>query len=786
MIEPAYSQRSDLSKFKPWLRPEENGALIPNTRHACIVCGDRPVHLRNGSEWICERCYNAATRESGNGPAPAAPGPKAMFTSDSSEWYTPPEIVSSVLDVLGDIDLDPCSNSKEKPNIPARTLYTKEDDGLSQEWKGRVYLNPPYGRGIEKWIAKLQSGYDDGEITEAIALVKAATDTKWFNLLSGKYARCEVSGRLKFSNSENPAPFPSVIFYLGEDVQRFSEVFSKHGTIAVPFVPEPVTPAEAVTPKETGITFNPIPESDDQLWSLYPVEDLNAKPIQEIYKIADELIERFNVKPGKNMEFWTEYQWREYVINNCTSEEVRQKYERKKREQELKALYSVDGSKFFLNHSAIAEYIIAQLHVISFNADNMKIGQLFLYKDGRYVPNKGEIQQEIKHLLDEIEYTGSITEATGQILHHIAYTNPIRDYPFNTTKGIIPVKNCCLKIDYEAGTVTPIPHSPDYLFSFVLPVDYDPEADPGPIDAAIRQWVSPDDVDVKYQIPAQALLHTQGIYHKKAYINDGERDAGKSSYLKLLLRFFGPENVADVSMQAICDDPFALADLEGKLINIHDELKDVPLKHMDRFKDLTGREYHRINRKHQQPYTTMIGAVHVFSCNEPPKLYKKDDDAFFSRFEYTTYPNQFKRDPRYLPQLLTEKNLSGFLKTVLAYTIRMLREGDLVVDSHPDDIKEKWLNATEPVQEFYNLNFNPDQTGSIPTEEVYQAYKDLYCTENKITPMDKARFSRLFNQLEGVSISQARRGGRVRVYKGIKWANAPRHKPTNGQGELPE
>ncbi|KAF5049752.1 DNA N-6-adenine-methyltransferase [anaerobic digester metagenome] len=758
----------------------------PSTRHQCKICG-RPANYRTTfdpvtlqAEWLCPECHNGLS----NGNGQTAPGPKAMFTSNSPEWYTPREIVTSVIEVLREIDLDPCSNSREDPNIPARTHYTKDDDGLSREWSGRVYMNPPYGREIAAWIEKLQAGYEAGSITEAITLVKAATDTKWFNVLSGRYARCEVNGRLKFSDSKSPAPFPSVIFYLGEDAKRFSEVFSKHGTITAPLVPE--TPAAPGT-TDPGIIFNPIPESNDQPWSLYPVEDLNTKPIQEIYKIGNELIDKFNVKPGKGMEFWTEYQWREYAINNCMSEEIRQKYEKKKREQELKALYSVDGSKFFLNHSAIAEYIIAQLHVISFNADNTRIGQLFVYKDGRYVPNKGEVQQEIKRLLDEIEYSGSITEATGQVLHHIAYTNPIRDYPFNTTEGIIPVRNCCLQIDYEAGAVTPIPHSPEYLFSFVIPVDYDPEADPSPIDAAIRQWVSLEDVDVKYQIPAQALLHAQGIYHKKAYINDGERDAGKSTYLKLLLRFFGPENVADVSMQAICEDQFALADLEGKLINIHDELKDVPLKHMDRFKDLTGREYHRINRKHQQPYTTMIGAVHVFSCNEPPKLHKKDDDAFFSRFEYTTYPNQFKRDPRYLPQLLTEGNLSGFLKTVLSYLIRMVQINDLVVDSDPEDIKEKWINATEPVQEFYNLNFNPDTTGKISTDEVYQAYKDLYCSENKITAMEKNRFSRLFNMIEGVSISQARRGGKApRVYKGIKWANAPRHKPINEQREFTE
>ena len=47
---------------------------------------------------------------------------------------------------MGEIDLDPCSNSKAQPNVPALNHFTVEDDGLEQKWFGRVYMNPPYGR----------------------------------------------------------------------------------------------------------------------------------------------------------------------------------------------------------------------------------------------------------------------------------------------------------------------------------------------------------------------------------------------------------------------------------------------------------------------------------------------------------------------------------------------------------------------------------------------------------------------------------------------------------------
>ena len=65
------------------------------------------------------------------------------YSSESPEWYTPPEIIAPVLAFFDEIDLDPCSNSHTNPNVPACERFTKEDDGLRQQWHGRVFLNPP-------------------------------------------------------------------------------------------------------------------------------------------------------------------------------------------------------------------------------------------------------------------------------------------------------------------------------------------------------------------------------------------------------------------------------------------------------------------------------------------------------------------------------------------------------------------------------------------------------------------------------------------------------------------
>lgn len=151
------------------------------------------------------------------------------FSSETDEWYTPPEIISRV-QILFPIDLDPCSNPNK--SVPALRHFTKGDNGLSRVWGGRVYMNPPYGREIVDWVMKLCEEHEVGNVSEAIALVPARTDTEWFGQFRN-YAICFIHGRLRFSGMDNSAPFPSAAVYLGGRLQAFHEAFSEIGDIWV-------------------------------------------------------------------------------------------------------------------------------------------------------------------------------------------------------------------------------------------------------------------------------------------------------------------------------------------------------------------------------------------------------------------------------------------------------------------------------------------------------------------------------------------------------------------------
>lgn len=152
-----------------------------------------------------------------------------LYSSDSEEWYTPPHIIERVVSLFGSIDLDPCSNPGA-PRVPAAGHFTQLDDGLSKEWHGKVYMNPPYGREIVKWIEYLCKQYESGNVTEAVALVPSRTDTAWF-LRMRDYLKCFVTGRLSFSDNETSAPFPSVAIYFGNNKQGFIDTFSDIGDV---------------------------------------------------------------------------------------------------------------------------------------------------------------------------------------------------------------------------------------------------------------------------------------------------------------------------------------------------------------------------------------------------------------------------------------------------------------------------------------------------------------------------------------------------------------------------
>lgn len=131
---------------------------------------------------------------------------EALYSSQTDMWETPQDLFDD-LDREFHFDLDVCAIPE---NAKCKKFYTPEQDGLSQPWDGTCWCNPPYGRDIGKWVRRALFASVGG--ATVVMLLPARTDTKWFHDYIYKRAEIRfVKGRLKFGNSKNSAPFPSMI-----------------------------------------------------------------------------------------------------------------------------------------------------------------------------------------------------------------------------------------------------------------------------------------------------------------------------------------------------------------------------------------------------------------------------------------------------------------------------------------------------------------------------------------------------------------------------------------------
>ena len=138
-----------------------------------------------------------------------------MFSSKTDQWATPQDFFDKLNKEFA-FTLDPCADEN---NHKCCKYFTKEEDGLLQDWAGEtVFCNPPYGRTIQHWVKKCHDEVYLKQCSCAVMLIPARTDTTWFHqYIYGKAKIRFVKGRLKFGDSVNSAPFPSMVVIFKKD-----------------------------------------------------------------------------------------------------------------------------------------------------------------------------------------------------------------------------------------------------------------------------------------------------------------------------------------------------------------------------------------------------------------------------------------------------------------------------------------------------------------------------------------------------------------------------------------
>jgi len=153
------------------------------------------------------------------------------WNSGQNEWYTPSYIIEKARYVMGGIELDPASSEIANATVKAQEYFTIVDNGLEQDWWGKVWLNPPYSQPDITNFAKavITKSYD-----QIMILVNNATETNWFQMMAA-HANiiCLVNKRVKFldeTGAATGAPLQGqAILYKGPNIDRFLNAFKGEG-----------------------------------------------------------------------------------------------------------------------------------------------------------------------------------------------------------------------------------------------------------------------------------------------------------------------------------------------------------------------------------------------------------------------------------------------------------------------------------------------------------------------------------------------------------------------------
>lgn len=130
---------------------------------------------------------------------------ETLYSSRTDLWATPQNFFDKLNDEFH-FDLDACAIPS---NAKCERFYSPEQDGLSQPWIGNVWCNPPYGKGISKWIAKAQNEIQRNA-NVIVLLIPARTDTRWFHKYLYNKQNVElrfIKGRIKFGGQNTMLHF---------------------------------------------------------------------------------------------------------------------------------------------------------------------------------------------------------------------------------------------------------------------------------------------------------------------------------------------------------------------------------------------------------------------------------------------------------------------------------------------------------------------------------------------------------------------------------------------------
>lgn len=403
-----------------------------------------------------------------------------------------------------------------------------------------------------------------------------------------------------------------------------------------------------------------------------------------------------------------------------------------------------------VNWHEIAEGILKENAFICFRDTE----ELYIYKDGVYVPGETYIKEKAGEVLGE----ATTTHYVNEILNYIKIRSYVERSKINDDSNIINVKNGLL--DIRTGELKK--HSSNFISFSRINAKYKLGAECKKIERFLREIVGKENVDLVYEIIGYCLYREYPIQKAFMFVGDGAN--GKSTLLELIKVFLGEENVSHIPFHELDAHRFSLASLFGKLANIYADIPTREVKYTGRFKMLTGGDTVYGEKKFKDYFPFKNYAKLLFSANTFPEV-NDSTYAFWRRWILLNFPNKFegeKQNKDIILKLTEEEELSGLLNKAIKGLQRLLERGRFEETISVKEVKEEWKKKSDSIYSFVMERIVKEKGASVEKDKVYRAYVE-YCNEAGFESKKKNQFWMDMPRHIAINIRRERVGGSRRL-----------------------
>lgn len=406
------------------------------------------------------------------------------------------------------------------------------------------------------------------------------------------------------------------------------------------------------------------------------------------------------------------------------------------------------GATFLFDKFAV--FLKNQHHIIRIN------NQLHIYKDGIYVPGYTEIEAAmVQHI------PGLNRSKRTEVLSYLEII--IRDNTPTADARIIAFRNGLLNIENDSFTG----FTPDCVMTNRIPWDYNPEAYSELTDHVMDN-ISCGDKQIRSlleEMIGYCMFRRNEL--GKAFILTGEGSNGKSTFLNMMKRMLGKQNLSVLDLKKL-DDRFSTVMMFGKLANIGDDISDEFVMDAATFKKIVTGESIDAEQKGQPKFQFDPYVKLIFSANNIPRMGKgRDSAAIMRRLIIIPFNATFKEgQPGFVPfigdDLKSEESMEYMIQLGIKGLKKVLKVRHFTKSDKTEAELQEFEETNNPILGFFREMDGDDemQVENQPTNEVYRWYQE-YCIAANLTPMSAGEFSKQVKKHYGFQIISKRIGKKI-------------------------